>query len=109
MFCGRGIMVARQLPKLKTRVRFPSPAPRIQPVLYRFNYWLCSVGIEPDQEGSGRQLTRTSVYEVRVLRSERDPWSENEHGNIHSLRPHQEFNRHFADFIFGLWRGRDNE
>ena len=36
---------------------------------------------EPDQEGSGRQLTRTSVYEVRVLRSERGPWSENEHGN----------------------------
>lgn len=28
--CGRGIMVARQLPKLKTRVRFPSPAPRLK-------------------------------------------------------------------------------
>ena len=26
-------MVARQLPKLKTRVRFPSPAPKIQPTL----------------------------------------------------------------------------
>ena len=26
-------MVARQLPKLKTRVRFPSPAPEIQPTL----------------------------------------------------------------------------
>ena len=32
-YCGRGIMVARQLPKLKTRVRFPSPAPKIQPTL----------------------------------------------------------------------------
>ena len=27
--CGRGIMVARQLPKLKTRVRFSSPAPPV--------------------------------------------------------------------------------
>ena len=50
--CGRGIMVARQLPKLKTRVRFPSPAPRIQPAVCRFNYWQCGDGIEPDQEGS---------------------------------------------------------
>ena len=74
-------MAARQLPKLKTRVRFPSHAPRIQPALCRFNYWLCGVGREPDQEGSERQLTRTSEYEVRVLRSERGPWSENEHGN----------------------------
>ena len=41
----------------------------------------CGDGREPYQEGSGRQLTRTSEYEVRVLRSERGPWSENEHGN----------------------------
>ena len=32
-------MAARQLPKLKTRVRFPSLAPIIQPALRRFNYW----------------------------------------------------------------------
>lgn len=37
--CGRGIMVARQLPKLKTRVRFPSPAPKIQPAFCRFNFY----------------------------------------------------------------------
>ena len=28
MFCGRSSMVEHQLPKLNTRVRFPSPAPR---------------------------------------------------------------------------------
>lgn len=33
--CGRGIMVARQLPKLKTRVRFPSPAPHFAFVMLR--------------------------------------------------------------------------
>jgi hypothetical protein len=28
--CGRSSMVERQLPKLHTRVRFPSPAPKIR-------------------------------------------------------------------------------
>lgn len=27
-YCGRGSMVELELPKLTTRVRFPSPAPR---------------------------------------------------------------------------------
>src|SRR5262249_2705483 len=31
--CGRSSMAERQLPKLHTRVRFPSPAPRLSPAV----------------------------------------------------------------------------
>jgi len=49
-------------------------------VLFFMLRWL-----DENPQGSGRQLTRTSEYVVRVLRSERGPWSVNEHGNIQSL------------------------
>ena len=59
-------MVARQLPKLKTRVRFPSPAPKkIKPTLcWRLFFGFVGDGIEPDTEGSERSA---------FARSERDP------------------------------------
>ena len=47
LFCGRGIMAARKLPKLQTRVRFPSPAPKIQSALCRFNFWHVAVEENP--------------------------------------------------------------
>ncbi len=33
--CGRSSMVERELPKLYTRVRFPSPAPEFSPLSYK--------------------------------------------------------------------------
>ena len=47
--CGRGIMAARQLPKLKTRVRFPSPAPKIKPTLCRFYFWFVDAEKNPTE------------------------------------------------------------
>ncbi len=58
--CGRGIMAARQLPKLKTRVRFPSPAPKINRRKRRFCFWIVGDGIEPDKAASAAQGSERS-------------------------------------------------
>ena len=59
-YCGRGIMAARQLPKLKTRVRFPSPAPKINRRNRRFCFWIVGDGIEPDKAASAAQGSERS-------------------------------------------------
>ena len=48
----------------------------------RIYFWRCGVGREPDRVANGNERVRDEAQ-----RSERGPWSENEHGNIHSLRP----------------------
>ena len=47
---------------------FPSPAPRIQPALCRFNCWLCGVGSEPE-----RVALATEGFGTQRQRSERGP------------------------------------
>jgi hypothetical protein len=54
---GRSSMVERQLPKLHTRVRFPSPAP----ILSRF----CYVGFAPRSADSSRFYSRIERFRVR--------------------------------------------
>ena len=49
----------------------------------RIYFWRCGVGREPDRVANGNERVRDEAQH-----SERGPWSENEHGNIHSLRPH---------------------
>ena len=44
-------MAARQLPKLKTRVRFPSPAPKIKPAFCRLYFWIVAVEENPIKRG----------------------------------------------------------
>src|ERR1700704_6779097 len=45
---GCSSMVERQLPKLHTRVRFPSPAPARKPALARRHHWRRQTGSCPD-------------------------------------------------------------
>ena len=76
-------MVARQLPKLKTRVRFPSPAPEIEPTKVSVIFLGRGDGREPGKEGSkpSRFHKCNVVKSLRVARRHkvlRD-----------SLRPHQ--------------------
>ncbi len=61
----------------------------------RIYFWRCGVGREPDRVANGNERVRDEAQ-----RSERGPWSENEHGNIHSLRPHQELNRPKGRFFY---------
>ena len=53
-------MAARQLPKLKTRVRFPSPAPKIEPVLRRLYFWIVVTEANPIKRGR-KQVDFASV------------------------------------------------
>ena len=61
----------------------------------RIYFWRCGVGREPDRVANGIERVRDEAQ-----RSERGPWSENKHGNIHSLRPHQELNRPKGRFFY---------
>lgn len=71
-YCGRGIMAARQLPKLKTRVRFPSPAPKINRRNRRFCFWIVGDGIEPDKAASAAQGSeRSGVFSPHAVKGAR--------------------------------------
>ena len=67
----------------------------------RIYFWRCGVGREPDRVANGNERVRDEAQ-----RSERDPWSENEHGNIHSLRPHQKYSRPLWSDLFLAMRRR---
>ncbi len=97
-------MEARQLPKLETRGRCPSPAPKIQPTLvvgfiFGLRRWK-----RTRQKGSGRQLTRTSIAQFESYVAKGAHRATANMGIRHSLRPHQEFNRPYAGLIIGLRR-----
>ena len=68
---GRGIMAARQLPKLKTRVRFPSPAPKIQSAFRRFNF--CMWGWKRTRP-RGFETERSAVKGAQQNHQERSDW-----------------------------------
>ena len=57
MICGRSSMVEHQLPKLNTRVRFPSPAPGVAPQAIRDHHL-----------GGGRDFFCSRFYLMRVSR-----------------------------------------
>ena len=80
-------MVARQLPKLKTRVRFPSPAPEIQPVLYRFNLWHVAAEENPVK----RVRNQVDFHKCNAVKSLRVARRHNVSRD--SFRPHQKQNR----------------
>ena len=64
-FRGRGIMVARQLPKLKTRVRFPSPAPSVfaseKPRLRGYRFFVVFVYIFSYDEKRGLDYEKENL------------------------------------------------